>query len=113
MPATAQTPAEWKASITSEDELLRQVVQLAGLRGWHCYHVRRSDVALTTGAGFPDLVMVGHGRVIYAELKAERGRLSPDQERWRDSLLEAGADWRLWRPSSWPEIERTICTRPS
>jgi len=92
----------------SEDELLEQVLQLAGLTGWLAYHVRRSDRALTIGAGFPDVVLAGHGRVLYRELKTERGQLSAAQKGWRDRLIRCGADWAVWRPSDWPTIEAEL-----
>lgn len=85
----------------SEDSLLGQVLELAALEGWSAYHVRRSDRALTIGSGFPDLVLAGHGAILYRELKTETGRLSPAQKRWRDRLLAGGADWAVWRPSDW------------
>lgn len=97
---------------TSEDELLAMVVELAQRRRWLVHHVRRSDKALQMGDnGFPDLVLVGHGQTLYRELKNETRKLDPAQVRWRDRLLEAGADWALWRPSSWIEIEDTLCTK--
>ncbi len=49
--------------------------------------------------GFPDLVIAGKGRLFFRELKTERGDLSPFQVQWRDTLLAAGCDWELWRPS--------------
>jgi hypothetical protein len=49
--------------------------------------------------GFPDLIVARAGRVLYLELKSARGRLSADQERWRDTLQAAGQDWRLVRPA--------------
>lgn len=52
------------------------------------------------GKGFPDLVLVG-SRVLWRELKSDRGRLDADQLRWRDVLLAAGADWDVWRPADW------------
>ena len=50
--------------------------------------------------GFPDLVLAREGVVIFAELKAEKGRLRPDQEKWIAAL---GACY-VWRPSDWPAI---------
>jgi hypothetical protein len=85
------------------------VLQLAAISGWLAYHVRRSDQALTSGKGYPDLTLAGpDGQLVFAELKTERGRLAPEQEAWRDRLLGAGADWRLWRPSDWREIEQLL-----
>lgn len=49
--------------------------------------------------GFPDLICARGGRVLYLELKTTRGRLTADQERWRDTLRAAGQDWRLVRPA--------------
>jgi hypothetical protein len=55
--------------------------------------------------GFPDLCMVSpDGRVIFAELKRELGRLSPEQEVWRDRLLKGGHEWFLWRPSQVDDV---------
>ncbi len=64
-----------------------------------CYHTadsRRSE------RGFPDVVVCGPSGVIFRELKADRGRLTPDQVRWLDRLAAAGADAAVWRPDDWP-----------
>ena len=81
----------------SEAQLSNAVRELALLLGWRGYHTfdsRRSD------PGFPDWVFV-RDRVLYAELKAVRGVLSPGQVAWRDALVGAGAEWHLWDPSHW------------
>jgi hypothetical protein len=79
----------------TEKALLQNVINIArALKyGWyHTFDSRRSE------SGFPDLVLVGHGRVIFAELKTERGRLSDAQVRWGQSLLATGARFYLWQP---------------
>jgi hypothetical protein len=53
-------------------------------------------------------VIVGHGRVLYRELKREGGRVSPVQRVWIDWLERHGADVAVWKPSDWPLIERTL-----
>jgi hypothetical protein len=82
-----------------------QVVRLARLFGWACYHTRDSR---RSEAGFPDLVMVRRPRVVWAELKSERGRLSPEQKAWIEELRASGQAVYIWRPSSWQEIERVL-----
>jgi hypothetical protein len=92
-----------------EGGLLELVLDTARMGGWLAHHVRRSDKALQQGvAGFPDLVLVRDARVLFVELKREGAKLRPDQERWRDALRAAGADWRLWRPSDWRDIEAVL-----
>lgn len=92
-----------------EAQLQRDVLLYAGLLGYvanHNYDSRRSG----PDAGFPDLVLAGHGRLIFAELKRERGRASPAQLQWKGELEAAGVEVYLWRPSSWSsgEIERIL-----
>jgi hypothetical protein len=95
----------------SEADLQRAIVDLARLRGWTVAHFRRARLdngrtitpVAADGAGFPDLVLV-RDRVVFAELKSERGRLAPAQIMWRDRLLAAGAEWHVWRPADWPDL---------
>ena len=80
------------------------VVAAAKALGWLSYHTYDSR---QSERGFPDLVLVRE-RVIFAELKTERGALTREQGVWRDRLLRAGAEWYLWRPSSWSEVQREL-----
>jgi hypothetical protein len=84
------------ARTMGEGVLLSRVRQVAQLRQWLGYHTHRSD---RSDAGFPDLVLVRDERVIYAELKTERGRVTPEQRRWLDTLAGAGVEVYLWRPA--------------
>jgi hypothetical protein len=89
----------------TEKQFQGAVVELCRLRGYLTYHTndsRRSD------PGFPDLVIVGHGRVLYRELKREGGRVSPAQRVWIDWLERHGADVAVWTPKDWTLIERTL-----
>ncbi len=96
----------------AEATLQARVEELLSYFGWEWFHDRD---ARQDRAGFPDIVAChagcgpdGQGRVLYAELKTARGRLSAAQRRWRDALLAAGADWRLWRPADWPRLVATL-----
>lgn len=102
----------------SEDEFLRQVMELAVLSGWATAHFRpamtkggRWVTAVSgDGKGWPDLVLV-NDRVIFAELKTDAGTLTPDQERWGRNLKAAGAEYYVWRPRDWPVIVATLGRR--
>lgn len=88
------------------------VVDVARWLGWTCYHTRDSR---GSDPGWPDLVLarpVGTRgcRLLYRELKRERGRLTTEQARWGELLLRAGCDWAVWRPNQWSEILDVLTT---
>src|SRR5574340_48774 len=71
----------------SEDELLVAVIDLAQRTGWRCHHTRNSKAGITQGdIGLPDLILVRPPQLIFAELKSERGRVTPGQRAWLDAL---------------------------
>lgn len=47
--------------------------------------------------GFPDLFVMGRGRILFVEVKSPTGELSGAQEIFRDVCLENGGEWHLWR----------------
>lgn len=63
-------------------------------------------------AGFPDLVAV-RDRVLFIEIKSDRGRLRPDQMDWMFALGKAGAERHIWYPKQWHngEIEEVLTRR--
>lgn len=90
-----------------EAELQEAVIDTAHTFGWLVAHFRpartekgwRTPVA-ADGKGFPDLVLV-RDRILFVELKSEKGRLSPDQALWQEWLTEGDGDHRVWRPRHW------------
>lgn len=110
--ATPATRTLWGQ--VTEDALLDSVLQAAALGGWAAFHVRNSKAGIIqgpAGEGFPDLVLCNGRRILYRELKSQRGHLTAAQEGWRDRLTAAGADWGLWRPSDWHAIESALMGR--
>jgi VRR-NUC domain len=92
----------------TEREFTAQVMTIAHLYGWTVAHfrpARRADGSWMTplqgdGAGFPDLVLVRGERCLFAELKAEGGRLAPLQQRWLEALRAVpGLEVVVWKPS--------------
>jgi hypothetical protein len=82
------------------------VIDLARLRGWRIYHTndsRRSE------PGFPDLCLVRRGRLAFAELKTETGKITTAQHEWlADFSACPGLLVYVWRPSDWPEVQRVL-----
>ena len=54
-------------------------------------------VGMGVNPGFADLMVLCDGRVLFLELKSSKGRLSPDQEAFRDAVLAQGHGWALVR----------------
>ena len=96
-----QTPA--RLGIT-EAEWARTVVEYAELMGWRVY---RAWLSVRSPAGYPDLTLVRE-RVVWAELKAEEGKLTKAQREWEYALYFAGANCYVWRPSDWDEVQRVL-----
>lgn len=100
---------------------MAQVTQLAELRGWQWAHFRpamtakgwRTPVSGPLGKGWPDLVLVRRDRIIFAELKADRGALTADQERVLRLLDDVDPSdemvkVHIWRPRYWDHIEEAL-----
>ena len=88
----------------SEKAFSQQVVDFARLNNWMVYRTWNS---VHSPSGFPDLTMVRDGRLIFAELKAERGKLSDDQAQWIQELRMCVPVY-LWRPSDWEQIVEIV-----
>lgn len=105
---TVSNPARKALLATlTEQQWQRQVLEWAHRAGWRVYHTYDSR---RSAGGFPDLVLVKPGyRVIFAELKAENGRISPQQKIWLEELAQCdGTDVRIWRPSDEREVLATL-----
>ena len=87
------------------------VVRLARQFGWRVYFTWSS---MHSPAGYPDLTMCRPasngqpGRLIFAELKTDRGKLTPAQEEWLADLRAVGAEAHCWRPSDVDTIAEVL-----
>ena len=77
----------------TEKAFQSDVMRVAKMLGWLCYHTYDSR---RSASGFPDLVLVRE-RVLFRELKVGKNKLSQSQELWRDSIMDTGGDWAEWR----------------
>lgn len=69
-----------------------QLCKLFGIAYYHTFDSRRS------AKGWPDLAICGKRGFIARELKTERGKVTPEQERWGLMLRAVGVSWDVWRP---------------
>ena len=104
--------AEARPDLLTEAQLSGLVVEIARLGGWklryHTFTSRRS------AHGFPDWVFVhpARQRILFAELKSEKGKLTGEQQEWIAGLeLIPGVEVHVWRPSDWPSIVETLTGR--
>lgn len=115
-----------------ESDFQRTVIEMAQRLSWRVAHFRpaqtekgwRTPVA-ADGKGFVDLVLV-RDRVLFVELKTDKGKLSLDQEQWRRAINGALDSWLrsqdaiepsaptspfvhlVWRPADLDRIEEVL-----
>ena len=85
------------------------VTEFARLNGWLCYHPYDSR---RSASGWPDLALCRPPRLVLAELKSGKGRVTAAQCHWLDALSGCSlVDAYLWRPADWAAIEAQLQRR--
>lgn len=99
----------------SERALQSAVVELAHWYGWKVHHTRAAQMPSGRWAtpiqgdnGFPDLVLLRPGELIFVELKSAIGKTSPAQDDWLDWLTRAGQEVYVWRPRDITTIKERL-----
>ena len=77
------------------------VLRAARQFGWRSYHTLNSWGSVK---GFPDLVLVRGNRLIFAELKSNKGKVSPEQHDWLYDLSAARAEAYVWWPADYDTV---------
>lgn len=104
----------------TEIEFTSMVLKLAKLHGWRTMHQlpgmnRRGAWTTATqgdGVGWPDIVFLRDDKLIVAELKVGKNKVTPAQDEWLDAFAMAGIDTFTWTPEDWPEIETVLRDGP-
>lgn len=100
-----------------EKDFQRQVTDLAAIFGWEWLHFRpaqttrgwRTPVSGSMASGWPDLALCRPPRLILAELKSDRGRVSEHQERWLSMLSDCdGVEVHVWRPADLESVAEVL-----
>lgn len=82
----------------TEKEFRQQIVDLAKLMGYKVYF---SWISIHSPAGFPDLVLANpekKNKLIFAELKSGKGKVTELQWEWIDTLRACGQDVYILYP---------------
>lgn len=97
----AISEAEWQKTVTV-------LLTAFGWRWWHAPDNRPVKGRVQrVRPGLPDLIAVRGDRVIFAELKRETGKPTPEQVDALAALGEATEAY-LWRPSDIDEVRRVL-----
>jgi len=99
-----------------EKDFGHQVEHLLSLFRWRWYHpapAYRPSGGYSDSfhgmKGLPDYIAVRRGRLVFAELKNERGRLTPDQNEWLDELRRVpNLEVHVWRPADLEDIKEVL-----
>ena len=91
--------------VLTEKQWQRLVTDTADLFGWMWEHFPQM---IGNPKGFPDLILIKDGRVIFAELKTQNGKISDDQKDWHARAADNGVRVHVWRPEDWPWLVRVL-----
>ena len=99
------TPAKTAPKLT-EAQFQQQYCALAQMLGWRIF---RQRYALGADPGWPDVVALRGTRIVAAELKAQRGRVTDAQTDWIAAFnMLDGGEGHLWWPQDIDEITRVL-----
>ncbi len=97
--------AEWRRIChvkMKEKEWQKRVEGVLKAHNWLCYHTLRSKGSTP---GYPDICAVKGKRLLFCELKTEKGRLSAAQNEWMDALARVPcAECYILRPSDFDKL---------
>lgn len=88
----------------AEKDFQASIVTMARLLGYMAYHTYNSQRSVP---GFPDLVLVGHQRTLFSELKTTL-KPTPEQAEWLDALSRAGQETYCWYPRHFDRIHELL-----
>ena len=89
----------------TEKEWQKQVVALAAAFGFRSYH---PWLSIRSERGWPDLALFKPDRFLLAELKTDKGKLTPAQDVMIADLRAAGVEVHVWRPRDWDDVMRIL-----
>ena len=89
----------------TERAWLAQALRLAEVLGWRTYHTWSSK---HSAAGLPDVLAIRRPRVVWLELKSQRGRATPEQLAWIVAREACGQEVYIVRPLDAERLARIL-----
>lgn len=104
---TRQAVPQGTVSPVPESAYLVRIVAYARAQGWLVYHTHDSR---RSAPGFPDLCLVRPGRLMFAEVKTARGKLTHEQETWLALLRRSvpGVEVYVFHPADWDNVRAVL-----
>lgn len=93
----------------TEKQFMQQVQAAAKMMGYYVYH---PWLSIRSERGWPDLAIWRDGVFLLAELKTDKGRLTPSQSQTIMSLRRTGLHVYVWRPRDWDDILKVLANPP-
>jgi len=95
----------------TEADLREQIRDLCKLFGWRFLFTWTS---IHSPKGMLDLLLINaeQKRAIFAELKSEKGKMTPEQQEVFDMLKACGEEVYLWKPSDIERVAEILRSRP-
>ena len=98
---------------TMTERLFQDKIEfIAKMNGWLIFHPSPHQVRpgawRSDGKGFPDLCMAHPTKgLLFAELKSDDGKLSPEQIAWGIAIKPHG-EYHIWRPKDIESIAKRL-----
>ena len=79
------------------------------VKAFHCDKYYHTFLSKYSEKGFPDSTIIKGTRLIFAELKSEKGKLSPAQTEWLELLKRCKTiEAYCWKPRQFDEITEIL-----
>lgn len=107
------TPSEKALRSITEKDWQKTVTVLMLAYGWEWWHGADNRPGMngriqTVRPGLPDLIAARGNRLIFAELKRETGKTTPEQDNALRVLAATGAETYVWRPRDISDIRKIL-----
>lgn len=111
--AARLTPQEKALRSITEKDWQNTVTVLLTAYGWRWWHGADNRPGLNgrvqnIKAGLPDIIAARGDRLIFAELKRETGKTTPEQDIALTALGAAGAETYVWRPRDISVVRKVL-----